>query len=195
MTTATIPRSARPKSTKPVTHAYFPAMPGRGTLEIGRGGDVESYIVAEIGSDPDGAPGRTFRLRKCQEPEAVYDCHVAIDAPYSTCDCPDWIWTKDALRPYQCKHVIALREIVASGQIDHEDPELHAPPAVAAPVTILPLPAPPVEVVAIPTTIRLSCPICGESAEARPVRHGRYSHTFHCPACVERMEGQGEEFE
>jgi hypothetical protein len=126
-------RSAvRPVSTQPISHRYFPAIPGRGTLEIGHGESTGQYIVAEIGADPEGAPGRTFRLRKCGPEEAFYDCHVASDSAYSSCDCAAARFATDGPKPFHCKHVVALTRVLESGAIDAVDPEYPEYPVSAA---------------------------------------------------------------
>lgn len=180
------------KSSKPIACRYFPSIPGRGTLEIGRGKSTDCYIVAEIASDPDGAPGRTFRLRKCGPEEAIYDCHVASDSAYSSCDCAAVTFETDGSEACHCKHVVAMTRVLESGAIDAEDPEFPSetatPPVAAVPVVVLPMPAPKFDSVSLPAVLTLACPICGETAEARPLRCGRFTHTFHCQSCLDRAE-------
>jgi hypothetical protein len=109
-------RCQRAKSAKPVNWIYEPEYPGCGVLEVTRGESLNHYIVNESTPDPEAAPGRHFRLRKIGGPE-LYDCHVADLPELSTCDCADCTF---ADRGHQCKHIIAMRAVVDSGEIDRE---------------------------------------------------------------------------
>ncbi len=72
--------------------------------------DQNVYQVRRVVCD-DGAALRAFRLNK---PDGtLYD--VAQTPFGAQCDCPDYIYRRDGLDPYGCKHVQAL---VAQGLID-----------------------------------------------------------------------------
>ncbi len=182
-------RRPRPASTKPVACRYWPSMPGIGTAEIRRGDKLAIYTVRERRVDPKYGGGRGFRLQKVNEfgpAGKSIDCYVASEPAESTCDCEDKIFNYDPAHP--CKHLIALRDLVESGEIDKEDPEMPWHNQSTCSPTA---PAPVQEVAPVaggPSVIRLACPVCGESAEVRPARGKRYPYEFHCRECVERAE-------
>lgn len=111
-------------SSKPVGYTYRPVLPGIGEIEISRGTRTNTYTVRESMADPEAAPGRHFRLVKISDGSGkLLDCHIANDPRHSTCDCESAIYANGL---FPCKHVVALTQALASGEIDKIDPEYPA---------------------------------------------------------------------
>ncbi len=196
-------RRPRAKSVQPVTWVYEPHTPGVGTLEITRGESLAHYYVSESTPDPEAAPGRHFRLRKIGE-ASLYDCHLADLPELSACDCADHTFAE---KPHQCKHLLALRAVVESGQIDEEREPVPAElcdcwdcfvyrekPGYQCPrsgvQTSAPTPAPtPEPVEPGPEPLTTPCPTCLTVCELVPVRSRSYPHEIRCVECQRRAEG------
>ncbi len=196
-------RRPRAKSTPMARWVYEPHTPGVGTLEIVSPRVVSHYYVSESTPDPEAAPGRHFRLRKIGGSE-LYDCHLADLPELSTCDCADHTFAE---KPRQCKHILAMRAVVESGQIDEEREPV--PPAIrdcwdcfvyrgkpgyqcprSEAQTSAPTSAPaPEPVEPGPEPLTTPCPTCLTVCELLPVRGRRYTHEIRCVECQRRAEG------
>lgn len=186
----------RAKSTKPVTFAYYPSMPGIGSVEISRGDKSETYDVKETHVDAEYGEGRGFRLRKQSTGNGIH-CFAAYDSDFSTCDCEDWTYAPDEQRPYLCKHLTALHSIIRTGEIDREDAELptgddclvcDGRKVVADAESVIPTALPCPNCVEVPEPVgTILCPVCQSVASLVPLTGERVTHAVKCPTCEGRQ--------
>jgi hypothetical protein len=70
-----------------------------------------NYTIRRIPCDPDAAL-QAWRLRK--RDGTHYNIARTEHGP--TCDCPDWIFSRDGLDPRGCKHILALTVVGLLGR-------------------------------------------------------------------------------
>jgi hypothetical protein len=89
----------------------------------------ELYAVAPI---PGCDGGRGYRVGKVEGGEVVsrYDCFLANEGGYDSCECPDFVY-RGHKRP--CKHLRALRQLDAAGLLDAPNPLAEMPEEPALP--------------------------------------------------------------
>ena len=86
--------------------------PAHGTCRLSLTINGTGYNVRPIPTDADAAL-KAFRLRK-QDGTAY---HVALTTHGLTCDCPDFVMSRDGIDPDGCKHIKAM---VACGLFDRK---------------------------------------------------------------------------
>ena len=112
-----LPRTAA-KNAPARSFDYTPDGEGQGVLVISIGHEVTVYKLTEFGCG-DGFDGRGFQLVKVvggsdRESEA-YDVFVSRNGQDHICPCKGFVYQG------HCKHVDAMREVVASGALDQPE--------------------------------------------------------------------------